>query len=227
MRQLVEGLHSCTDLDLFDELWAATKEVLLHECSVEMQAYVKYFEKQWLNSRFKNWKRGNMRPGYLVTNNTVEQQNREVKRTYFRGRVSLSELLKGSLVMVEHESRDQKEIVQKAHFCTITELEVVRRKAIELSTKRGAFVKEGDVWRVQHLTRRAAAEPLPRLCEVVLRVKQYKVHPGTADDPCTCTCPYYYGKLVCKHLLGLRFGWRIVNVLPAAVRRAPGRPKNP
>lgn len=119
MRRLVEGLHSCTDMDLFAELWDATKEVILESGSAEMVAYV---------------------------------------------------------------------------------------------------------WRVQHLARPATTAAIPRLQEVVLRSKKYKVNPDTAQEKGYCTCPYFHAKLICKHYLALRLTLRIVNILPAATR-APRRPR--
>ena len=77
-------------MDLFNELWQATKDALLARATPELTAYVTYFERQWIASRWCNWQRGSMAAGYSVTNNPVESENADIKRTYLRAMVVFS-----------------------------------------------------------------------------------------------------------------------------------------
>lgn len=212
-------------MGLFNELWQATKDSLLARATPELTAYVTYFERQWIASRWCNWQRGSMAAGYSVTNNPVESENADIKRTYLRAMVVLSDVLTGLTNMTNHESRDQKPAELKKHFCSTNELNDIRRKAERLAVERNYFVQEGDLWRVSH-TGRAGNRVVPALQDVVLRVKQYKVRPGNnTDDTGSCSCPCFMDKLVCKHVLALRLHLGIVRVLPAVRRARAGKPR--
>jgi hypothetical protein len=206
-------------MDLFPQLWEATRALLVAEDnSDEMAAYVAYFQKQWIDGRFCNWQRGAMLNGYSVTNNYIESLNRELKRTFFRSRVSLSELLTKGLALCENESLDysQKAIKVKDHHCSVNEMGEIRRKAVALSKVRNVFIGEGQVWVVSH--GRHDMEGMPDLQRLVMQMKRYIVNPGTRVNKGTCTCPCYRDKLHCKHVEALRLNLGIVRELPVLRR---------
>ena len=102
MEGLVRGLYSCTDMELFPQLWQTTKLSLVANAEPGLVTYVEYFQKQWINSRNKQG--GAMRAGISITNNPIESHNREIKRTYLRGKVMLAELMQGLYDYTNHES---------------------------------------------------------------------------------------------------------------------------
>ena len=76
VRFLMEELHGCSTAELWDELYKSVKEHFLADATEEMKAYVAYFDRQWIRSRFCNWQRFSMPDGYSVTNNPCETFNK-------------------------------------------------------------------------------------------------------------------------------------------------------
>ena len=50
--------------------------------SHEMNKFKKYFNKQWVDSSFKNWQIYHSPPGYALTNNPLEQYNAVIKHSF-------------------------------------------------------------------------------------------------------------------------------------------------
>jgi hypothetical protein len=49
---------------------------------IELKSFVKYFQKQWINSKFCNWQLFNTPVGYAMTNSPIESYNNTVKESF-------------------------------------------------------------------------------------------------------------------------------------------------
>ena len=86
MKQINE-LHNSVNQNQFDTLWLKVSNTWLKYPSLE--AFHKYFKKQWIDSSFNKWAVFHTPPGYTTTNNPIESYNKSIKH-YFTNRLKLN-----------------------------------------------------------------------------------------------------------------------------------------
>ena len=226
----MEELHGCSTAELWNELYESVKEHLLADATEDMKAYVAYFDRQWIRSRFCNWQRFSMPDGYSVTNNPCETFNKILKQSYMRKRVVIAELLTDLTSAVRNISKDMNPIPPPQDHHLIRKQSLLRQlvaSAKAISVRRNIFVAVPNVegTYIYHAAGRAALPAdASRLLRVRYRLRQYLVTAGTQEKRGTCTCYMYRDKRLCKHVLALRFHLSIEKPI-SSPKRAVGRPR--
>ena len=98
----ITSLHNSKSKLEFQEKYKLIKEKWI---KLKLEKFIVYFEKQWINSPFKNWQLFSTPVGFATANNPVEQYNCIIKK-FFTERIKLNvvEMLKCFVKVIQYES---------------------------------------------------------------------------------------------------------------------------
>ena len=140
-----------------------------------LKTFHDYFEKQWINSKFKNWAVFHSPPGYTITNNPVESYNKSIKSN-FTNRLKLNLIPAFEIFdeLIHHESSNA---FNYKTTVVVTKTHENNAKKLLLSK----FVKKE-----QHLYNYNHSSGIESLLDLQKK---------------TCSCRYFADRRLCLHLI--------------------------
>lgn len=144
-------------------------------------------------------------------------------------KVVVAELLTSLQSAVRNLSKDVEPIpeLRPPHFHPKSVLVQLTTAAKAICGRRNSFALvpfSPNVYKYHHNGRSNVPDGASELDKVYHAMRMYTVKPGTRNHRGSCSCYMYQDKLLCKHLLALRFELHLENAISSPKKKC-GRPK--